>query len=289
MATMRLLVIEDQPERAEALSALARAAFGEDVEVTLADRAAEGCELLKERGVDAVILDPTLPDEWGLEALVRIRAQAVEVPIVVAACAEFEDFAAGAFGAGSDGTLVDCATPSDLRDAVLSAIEHRRAATPLSEALFDEETGLRNRASLDVLLPEWTRLAVLADKEIMLFHARIAGLEAIARKGEAERLAALRETAAILSSTFRGSDFVARIEDNEFAAIALVHAGDETDDIVAMRLDEQMRTHSARRGETPRLDFAMTRVAMPADVTAEQRAVRVRGALDRLGATTARA
>lgn len=286
MTPLRLLVIEDQPERASAFAALAREAFGNDVEVTITDRAAEAGELLKEREVDAVILDPTLPDEWGFEALVRIRAQAVVVPIVVAACAGFEDFAAGALGAGSDATLADGADAAELHETVLSAIARRRATAPGAGAI-DAATGLRSRAALDALLPEWTRLAVLADKEILLFHARIAGYDA--KHGEAASLEHLRETAAILKDTFRGSDFVARLDDNEFVAIALVHEGDETDDIIAMRLDEQLRTHSARSGGSPRLDFAMTRVAMPPDLTAEQHAGRVRESLERLGASTVRA
>ncbi|MHB9001937.1 MAG: response regulator, partial [Thermoanaerobaculia bacterium] len=273
MAPLRLLVIEDQAERASAFATLAREAFGSDVEVTITDRAAEAGELLKEREVDAVILDPTLPDEWGFDALVRIRAQAVAVPIVVAACAGFEDFAAAALGAGSDATLADCADAAGLRDAVLGATARRRAAAPGAGSI-DDETGLRSRAALDALLPEWTRLAVLADKEILLFHARIAGYPS--GHGEATQLEHLRETAAILRDTFRGSDFVARLDENEFVAIALVHEGDGTDDIIAMRLDEQLRTHSARGGGSQRLDFAMTRVALPQDLTAEQHAGRVR-------------
>jgi DNA-binding response OmpR family regulator len=286
MAPLRLLVIEDQATRASAFAALAREAFGDDVEVTITDRAAEAGELLKEREVDAVILDPTLPDEWGFDALVRIRAQAVVVPIVVAACAGFEDFAAVALGAGSDATLVDCADAAGLREAVLGAIASRRAAAPGAGTL-DEATGLRSRAALDALLPEWTRLAVLADKEILLFHARIAGFNV--KHGDPIPLEQLRETAAILKDTFRGSDFVARLDDNEFVAIALVHAGDGTDDIIAMRLDEQLRTHGARSGGRPRLDFAMTRVAMPQELTAEQHAVRIHESLERLGASTVRA
>ena len=80
MGEHRVLVIEDQEDLAALYeSALKRDGFG----VTKAYTGEEGVALFEDRGADAVMLDMTLPEMHGLQALQAIRALNANVPIVV--------------------------------------------------------------------------------------------------------------------------------------------------------------------------------------------------------------
>jgi DNA-binding response OmpR family regulator len=80
MAEQRVLVIEDQ----EDLAALYERALSEEgFRVTKAYTGEEGVALFEERGVDAVVLDMTLPEMHGLQTLQAIRALNANVPVVV--------------------------------------------------------------------------------------------------------------------------------------------------------------------------------------------------------------
>src|SRR5918912_4514028 len=80
MGAERVLVIEDQ----EDLAALYESALVKDgFEVSKAYTGEEGVALFEDNGADAVVLDLTLPEMHGLQALQQIRALNARVPVVV--------------------------------------------------------------------------------------------------------------------------------------------------------------------------------------------------------------
>lgn len=80
MAEHRVLVIEDQ----EDLAALYESALAQDgFRVTKAYTGEEGVALFEDSGADAVLLDLTLPEMHGLQALQAIRGLNASVPVVI--------------------------------------------------------------------------------------------------------------------------------------------------------------------------------------------------------------
>ena len=80
MGGQRVLVIEDQ----EDLAALYEQALGkEGYEVSKAYTGEEGFALFEDNGADAVVLDMTLPEMHGVQALRAIRGMNANVPVVV--------------------------------------------------------------------------------------------------------------------------------------------------------------------------------------------------------------
>ncbi|SFU17138.1 response regulator transcription factor [Mesorhizobium sp. YR577] len=77
---MRLLLIEDEKELADALSAaLSKRGIVTDHTMQLAD----ACELTRQNTYDAILLDRRLPDGEGLTFIPKLRRAGVETPIIV--------------------------------------------------------------------------------------------------------------------------------------------------------------------------------------------------------------
>jgi signal transduction histidine kinase len=81
------LLVEDEPADAELLALRLESATvgraGRPVQLISSDSVAAACRVLRLTRVDVVILDLTLPDARGLEALHRVRAAAPATPVVV--------------------------------------------------------------------------------------------------------------------------------------------------------------------------------------------------------------
>ncbi|NTG18753.1 response regulator transcription factor [Agrobacterium rhizogenes] len=77
---MRLLLIEDEKEMADALTA-ALSKHGVVIDHTM--RLADGFELTRQHTYDVILLDRRLPDGEGLTFIPKLRRQGVETPIIV--------------------------------------------------------------------------------------------------------------------------------------------------------------------------------------------------------------
>ena len=120
---MRLLVIEDEPDLAEAVGAYLRAA-GHAVD--LAGNAEDAAAALATTDYDLVLLDLGLPDGDGLTLLRNLRAGGAKVPVLIVTARDRITERIAGFDAGADDYLVK---PYDLDEmhARILAI-HRRAA-----------------------------------------------------------------------------------------------------------------------------------------------------------------
>jgi DNA-binding response OmpR family regulator len=77
---MRLLLVEDEKELAEALAAaLSKQGIVIDHAVLLAD----ACELTRQNTYDAILLDRRLPDGEGLTFIPKLRRAGIETPVIV--------------------------------------------------------------------------------------------------------------------------------------------------------------------------------------------------------------
>jgi DNA-binding response OmpR family regulator len=125
---MRILLIEDSVDYVRLLQVhLADVGAGQFV-LTSACRLSDGLQRLAETSFDAVLLDLSLPDSHGMDTLVRVRAAARDLPIVVLTGTEDETLGLQLIQAGAQDYLVKWhVTGPLLWRSLRSAAERRRA------------------------------------------------------------------------------------------------------------------------------------------------------------------
>jgi diguanylate cyclase (GGDEF)-like protein len=148
---LHILLVEDSPLDAALVTEQLRVAAGENpIKLTRTETVAEATAVLRAESLDCVLLDLTLPDASGLEALGQLHYVAPDVPIVVFSGVDGEDLAVRAVAEGAQDYLVKGQAPGTLvLRAVRYAVERKQTELQLAElAMTDALTGLPNRARL---------------------------------------------------------------------------------------------------------------------------------------------
>ncbi len=146
---MRILLVEDNPGDIRLLQEYLKEDSACRFQITQADRLSRGLERLAEAHFDAVLLDLSLPDSHGADTLVRMRAAAQGIPIVVLTGLDDEALGVQLLQAGAQDYLVKGeVTGSLLRRSLRYAVERKRTEKELSEsearvrAILDNSPGL---------------------------------------------------------------------------------------------------------------------------------------------------
>jgi signal transduction histidine kinase/CheY-like chemotaxis protein len=128
---MRVLLVEDNDDDA----LLIRESLSETkLEIHRAERLSTALEQLARGGFDAVLLDLSLPDAWGLDTIGRLRHQAAAVPIVVLTGLNDEEVAVRAVEEGAQDYLIKGQVNGHLLARSLRyAIQRHRAEETLKE------------------------------------------------------------------------------------------------------------------------------------------------------------
>jgi signal transduction histidine kinase/DNA-binding response OmpR family regulator len=144
---MRVLIVEDNVSDAGLVREyLSR--NGERPDVRVASRLSEALEIAEATKPDAVLLDLTLPDAEGVDAVRRMRVSMPDVPIVVLSGSEDESMATEAVQAGAQDYLIKGQVDDvTLRRALRYAIERQQLLDRIaqSEARLQEENALLRR------------------------------------------------------------------------------------------------------------------------------------------------
>ncbi len=101
--TIRALLVEDNPGDARLIREMLRSS---EVELVHADRLASGLQVLKQEGLDVVLLDLSLPDSQGFETFQAAHAAAPTMPVVVLSGLDDQDLALHAVQEGAQDYLV---------------------------------------------------------------------------------------------------------------------------------------------------------------------------------------
>jgi DNA-binding response OmpR family regulator len=134
----RILVVEDQ----EDLAALYESALRkEGFEVSKAYTGEEGVALFEDNGADAVVLDLTLPEMHGLQALQQIRGLNARVPVVVVT------------GETSDETRRQCERLG-IQEYLSKPAGHDQIIAALRRALSDPKTTTEEYEVVTLRLPK---------------------------------------------------------------------------------------------------------------------------------------
>jgi diguanylate cyclase (GGDEF)-like protein len=145
---LRVLSIEDNPGDAILVREMLRDASPDGFVLENHDRLSTAVPPLLEGSVDCVLLDLSLPDAEGLEALAQVRKVALDVPIIVLTGRTDEVLAVQAVHEGAQDYLIKGQVDARLLSRSINyAIERKRAEVELAhQAMHDALTALPNRA-----------------------------------------------------------------------------------------------------------------------------------------------
>jgi len=138
---MRVLLVEDNPGDARLIRIYLAEAGAAAFDLAHADKLAEGIRRAREGDFDVVLLDLSLPDASGLEAVTKMHEAVATCPIVVLTGLNDEAVALEAVRKGAQDYLVkDQISSALLVRAMRYAVERKRA----EEALRTSEAQLSN-------------------------------------------------------------------------------------------------------------------------------------------------
>lgn len=242
-----VLLIEDNPGDTRLIRESFRDAGGGDFELACADTLAGGLAVLAERAIDVILLDLSLPDSFGLETVGKVQAAVPDIPIVVLTGHRDDTLSVTAVQAGAQDYLIKGEVEGNLLVRSLRyAIERQRMSMVLkSLSLIDELTGLYNRRAFLSLAAQQLKTADRLEQRMMLLFADLDDLKRINDNlGHSGGDLALKEAAAILRQTFRGSDLIARLGGDEFVVLVM-ETGGESAEAMTERLMEHLEAYNA--------------------------------------------
>jgi diguanylate cyclase (GGDEF)-like protein len=145
--TVRLLLVEDDPDYAALVRDMLAAAWNADFEVRHVERLDDACEAVRDFAPACILADLTLPDARWLQVPTELHARAPDVPIVILSGMDDESLAMRAVHEGAQDYLVKGhANAHSIGRAIRFAIERKQAeAESTKEAMYDSLTGLPNR------------------------------------------------------------------------------------------------------------------------------------------------
>src|ERR1700681_905225 len=147
---IRVLLVEDNPGDARLLVELLRGTDAGRLKLEHVERLDKAIERLRGEYFDLVLLDLSLPDEQGLNTLVRAHAFAPKVPIVVLTGLDDAALAVKAVRAGAQDYLVKGRVDGDL---LVRSIRYATERGRAMEALERREEHYRSliEHSLDLI------------------------------------------------------------------------------------------------------------------------------------------
>jgi PleD family two-component response regulator len=158
---IRVLLIEDDPDDVFLVKEILRSPNGDPPAFKLECAATleEGIEIITHgTAVDVVVLDLSLPDQNGMDTLVRVQSRAPDVPIVVLTALNDEARAIEALAKGAQDYLVKGHVNSALLSRTLRyAIERHRVRRELF-SVSNELRSANERLGKLVLLDPLTEL-----------------------------------------------------------------------------------------------------------------------------------
>ncbi|TMI83373.1 MAG: GGDEF domain-containing response regulator [Bacillati bacterium ANGP1] len=259
-----MLLIEDDRDNTQLIEEMLSAeASAEDAlvrfDLETCSRLSDGVKRLAQGGVEAVLLDLSLPDSQGLRSLSTMREQAPHVPIVVLTGAADKKLGIQALEAGAQDYLVKGRTDGALLVRSLRyAIDRKRLERILEQqVLIDELSGVYNRRAFFKTAEQQLRLLRRLRKQALLVLVDIDGLKEINDAfGHAAGDVALVDAVELLRNTFRESDIIGRMGGDEFAVLAF-EVGPEEMTTIPRRLTKSLAAYNKTPDRRARLAFSL--------------------------------
>ncbi|MEM9904446.1 MAG: ATP-binding protein [Cyanobacteria bacterium P01_D01_bin.44] len=138
--SMQLLLIEDNPGDAFIIQDMLKQLHWLQIQCTHVERLGDAIQHLSSRPADAVLLDLSLPDSYGLDTLLSLQDQLPTLPIVILTGMNDEELAVHAVQEGAQDYLVKGQVSQDtLVKAVRYAIERKKIELELKQRTLELE------------------------------------------------------------------------------------------------------------------------------------------------------
>ncbi|MCW2968748.1 MAG: diguanylate cyclase [Solirubrobacteraceae bacterium] len=219
---VRVLIIEDNPGDTILVREMLRDADPAGFELTHSERLSDGIAQLLGGGVQCILLDLSLPDAEGLDALTQVQAVSLDIPVIVFSGRSDERIAVRAVQEGAQDYLIKGQVDGRLLARSINyAIERKRVEVELAhQALHDALTGLPNRGLfLDRLAQALARIGRHSSALAVLFCDldRFKVVNDSLGHGAGDML--LVDVARRLEDVLRAGDTAARFGGDEFVIL----------------------------------------------------------------------
>ena len=206
---------------------------------------------------EVIFLDLSLAHSDPLEAVRRVHRSAPEVPLIVLADGGDKNCAARSLNQGALNYLIKGFIDTRTLERVLrTALEHN-TLEGLADLLRDSLTGLYTCEGFLTLGERAMESAKRNDSTLVLLYMRIENLAALrAGYGSNAVEKSLRGVAALLAGSFRRTDIVARLDESQFAALA-VDAVEPSAPVLCQRLEKRIAVLNRDMGPWGPLELRM--------------------------------
>jgi len=193
---------------------------------------------------ETIFFDLSLGKPDPLEAVRRIHRAAPQVPLVVFADVSDKSYASRSISEGAIDYLLKGFMDTHTLERVLRTAMERSTLEGLADLLRDQFTGLYNRDGFTTLGTRALESAMRSGGTLVLLCALIENYSSrYEEHGSHGTEQAVRETAELVASCFRRSDFLARLGDAQFAALA-VDAAEPSAPALRQRFESRLAIHN---------------------------------------------
>jgi len=249
---IKVLLVEDNDVDAELTQDLLSEWSMEEFQITRAKTLTEGFSFLSRDQFDAVLLDLSLPDAFGLPTVRQVHAMNPAVPVVVLSGVTDQSLALQAVQQGAQDYLVKGqGHPELLARAIRYAIERKRAEEHLTYlAQYDHLTGLVNRTLFRDRLVQAMARGKRMQQPIGLMLLDLDRFKAVNDTfGHDMGDELLKAVAERLKACVREVDTVARMGGDEFTIILEGVSSEQNILVVAKRITESIATPFDLKGQ----------------------------------------
>jgi two-component system cell cycle response regulator len=248
---IKVLLVEDNDIDADLTQDLLSEWSMEEFQITRAKTLAEGFAFLSHDRFDAVLLDLSLPDAFGLPTVRQVHAMNPTVPVVVLSGVADQSLALQAVQQGAQDYLVKGqGHPELLARSIRYAIERKRAEEHLTYlAQYDHLTGLVNRSLFRDRLIQAMARSKRMNQQIGLMLLDLDRFKAVNDTfGHDMGDELLKSVAERLKACVREVDTVARMGGDEFTIILEGVSSEQNILVVAKRITESIATPFELKG-----------------------------------------
>jgi diguanylate cyclase (GGDEF)-like protein len=196
---------------------------------------------------ETIFLDLSLCGPDPLEAVRRVHRAAPGIPLIVLADAADKSFASRSISEGAIDYLLKGFMDTRTLERVLRTALERNTLDGLADLLRDQYTGLYNREGFTTMGARTMETAMRSGGTLVLLCTLIENYSALDEElGSLDRERAVRETAELIAECFRRNDFLARLGDAQFAALA-VDAAEPSARVLRQRVESRLAMHNQSR------------------------------------------
>jgi two-component system cell cycle response regulator len=242
---IKVLLVEDNDVDAQLTQDLLSEWSIEEFQITRAKTLGEGLTLLSRERFDAVLLDLSLPDAFGLPTVRQVHATSPTIPVVVLSGVSDQSLALQAVQQGAQDYLVKGqGHPELLVRSIIYAIERKRTEERLTYlAQYDHLTGLVNRSLFRDRLVQAMARSKRLQQPIGLMLLDLDRFKAVNDTfGHDMGDDLLKAVSERLKTCVREVDTVARMGGDEFTIILEGVSSDQNILVVAKRITESIAT-----------------------------------------------